>query len=71
MEVCERETKETIRRFLAHKITFPDCISALDASLASLIPHMMPAQLYELRDLMLANNATVMEEMARRTRSGT
>ena len=71
MEVYERETKEVIRRFLSRKLTFPACIAALDAALASLIPHMQPAQLFELRDLMLTNNATVMEEMARRTISGT
>ena len=67
MEVYERETKETIRRFLAHKIAFPACIAALDAALARLIPHVQPAQLYDLRDLMLANNNTVMDEMARRS----
>jgi len=37
MQVYER-TKEVIRRFLAHKLTFPACIAALDAALASLIP---------------------------------
>jgi hypothetical protein len=70
MEVYERDTKEVIRRFLSRKLTFPACISALDAALARLIPHMQPAQLYELRDLMLANNNTVMAEMARRTING-
>ena len=71
MEVYERETEEIIRRFLAHKITFPECIAALDASLARLIPHLQPMQLDDLREVMLANNAKVMEEMARRTINGT
>ncbi len=70
MEVYERETKEIIRRVLSHKITFPQCIAALDAALASLIPHLQPIQLDELRVLMLANNARVMEEMARRSIGG-
>lgn len=39
MEVYERETKDVIRRFLGHKLTFPACIVALDAALAGLIPH--------------------------------
>jgi hypothetical protein len=71
VEVYERETKDVIRRFLGHKLTFPACIAALDAALAGLIPHMQPTQLYELRDLMLANNNRVMEEMAHRAASQT
>ena len=71
VEAYERETKDVIRRFLGHKLTFPGCIAALDAALARLIPHMQPAQLYELRDLMLANNSRVMEEMAHRAASHT
>ena len=66
MEVYERETKDVIRRFLGHKLTFSACIAALDASLSRLIPEMQRAQLYELRDIMLANNEKVMNEMARR-----
>ena len=66
MEVYERETKEVILRFLSRKLTFPACIAALDASLSRLIQEMRPAQLYLLRDLMLANNESVMNEMARR-----
>ena len=66
MEVYERETTEVILRFLSRKLTFPACIAALDASLSRLIPEMQPAQLYELRDIMLANNEKVMNEMARR-----
>lgn len=71
MEVYERETKDVIRRFLSRKLTFPACIAALDAALAGLIPHVQPAQLNELRALMLANNNRVMEEMAHRAASQT
>jgi hypothetical protein len=66
MEFYERETKDIIRRFMARQLSFPDCIAALDASLARFIPELQPPQLYELRDLMLKNNETVMNEMARR-----
>ena len=70
MEVYERETKEVIQRFLWHRLAFPGCIAELDTALGRAIPHLLPIQLDELRDLMLANNATVMEEMARRTIAG-
>jgi hypothetical protein len=38
MEVYERETEEVIRRFLDRRTGFPECIAALDAALAGLIP---------------------------------
>ena len=61
MEVYERETQEIIRRFLAHRISFPQCIAALDAALADLIPRLHKEDLEELRAVMLFNNETVME----------
>ena len=70
MEVYERETKKVIRRFLARHLSFAKCISGLDAALARAIPHLLPIQLDELRDVMLANNNLVMEEMARRSQKG-
>ncbi len=66
MEVYKNETREVIRRFLEYKLSFPDCIAALDAALAGLIPTLDPAELGSLRALMLANNETVMQEMERR-----
>jgi len=39
MEVYDRETHEIIRRFLARRIGFPECIAALDAALAVLYQH--------------------------------
>jgi hypothetical protein len=34
MEVYKRETQEVIKRFLARRLSFPECIAALDAALA-------------------------------------
>ena len=66
MEAYERETEEIIKRFLARRISFPECIAALDAALAGLIPHLTGEQLPRLRIVMLANNEIVMKEMTRR-----
>jgi hypothetical protein len=66
MEVYERETQEVIRRFLARRLSFPDCIAALDAALADMVPRLQEGQLAELRVGMWANNETVMREMEHR-----
>jgi hypothetical protein len=66
MEVYERETEEIVKRFLARRISFPDCIAALDAALAGLIPTLTGDQIPRLRIVMLANNEIVMKEMDRR-----
>ena len=66
MEVYERQTKEVINRFLGHRLTFPECIAALDAALAGLVPRLGEVQLPALRALMMANNEVVMKEMERR-----
>ena len=66
MEVYKRETREVIRRFRHHQLSFPKCIAGLDAALAGVLPRLKPEQLDELRTVMLANNEKVMEEMARR-----
>jgi hypothetical protein len=68
MEAYERETRVVIERFLRHELSFPDCIAALDAALADLIPRLTGEQLVPLRALMLANNDIVMKEMERRGR---
>jgi hypothetical protein len=67
MEVYKRETQEIIRRFLLRQLSFPKCIAALDAALAGLLPRLQPQELDEVRAVMLANNETVMAEMARRS----
>jgi hypothetical protein len=66
MEVYKSETKEVLSRFLSRRLSFPDCIAALDAALAGLLPRLRPEELPALRELMLANNAVVMKEMERR-----
>jgi len=67
MEVYESETTEIVKRFLAHRISFPDCIAALDAALAALVPTLTGEQIPRLRMVMLSNNEIVMKEMERRT----
>ena len=48
----------------------PECIAALDAALADLIPRLDKEGLEELRALVLFNNETVMEEMEKRAEKG-
>ena len=66
VEVYKRETREVIRRFFLHQLSFPNCIAALDAALAGVIPRLRPEELDPLRVVMLANNELVMAEMVRR-----
>jgi len=67
MEAYERETEEIIKSFLARTLSFPDCIAALDAALADVIPRLEDGQLpCRLRIVMVANNEVVMKEMGRR-----
>jgi hypothetical protein len=66
MEVYKSETKEVLSRFLGRRLSFPDCIAALDSALAGLLPRLRSDELPVLRELMLANNAIVMKEMERR-----
>ena len=67
MDQYARETKAVLKRFLRRQISFPSCISALDSALARFIPRLKGDQIATLRELMLTNNATVMEEMENRT----
>lgn len=66
MEVYKSETREVLNRFRGHRLTFPACIAALDAALAGLLPRLRPDELPALRELMMANNDIVMQEMERR-----
>jgi hypothetical protein len=65
-EVSEQETQEMIKRFLERRLSFADCIAALDAALAGLIPTLTGEQIARLRIVMLANNEIVMKEMETR-----
>ena len=60
------QTEEILRRFRGRQISFPDCIAALDAALAELVPRLDGGQIEPLRAIVLTNNDTVMDEMARR-----
>jgi len=66
MEVYKRETEEVVHRFLGHRLSFPDCIAALDAALAGLVPSLTAEQIAPLHAIMLANSTTVMQEMEKR-----
>ncbi len=66
MEAYKSETQKVVKLFLAQRISFPDCIAALDAALAKFIPRMRREELPALRALMLANNERVMKEMEKR-----
>ena len=66
MELYRSVTREVIERFLDNGLSFPECITALDAALADFIPRRSSDQLPALRALMLANNDIVMKEVERR-----
>ena len=66
VETYRRQTRKVLNRFLDHRLSFPDCIAALDAALAEIMSRLNPDDLPEVRALMLANNDIVMKEMERR-----
>lgn len=68
MEVYKAETAEVLRRFLSRQLSYAECIAALDAALAGVMPRLKPAELNALRALVSANNETVKKEMNRRKR---
>jgi hypothetical protein len=65
VEVYKSETREVIRRFRAHRLSFPEFIAALDAALAGLVFTLAPEDVDALRAQILANNEIVMQEMER------
>jgi hypothetical protein len=64
MDVYEREMQEIIKRFLGHKLSVPECIAALDAAPAGLIPTLTGDRLDRLRICDVGK--IVMKEMERR-----
>jgi hypothetical protein len=66
MEVYKAETAEVIRRFLSHQLGYEECIAALDAALAGVMPRLKRGELNVLRALVSANNEIVKKEMDRR-----
>jgi hypothetical protein len=68
MEVYRHECQEVINRFIACRLSFPECITSLNDALADLIPRLKSGEVPLLRKVMLANNEIVMKEMERRGR---
>jgi CRP/FNR family cyclic AMP-dependent transcriptional regulator len=66
MEVYRKETRQVIKRFLNRKLSFHDCIAALDAALASLTTRLSGQPIAPLRALILENNYIVTKEMESR-----
>jgi CRP/FNR family cyclic AMP-dependent transcriptional regulator len=66
MEVYRRETRRVIKRFLNRRISFADCVAALDAALADLTPRLSGQPIAPLHALILENNDIVTKEMERR-----
>jgi CRP/FNR family transcriptional regulator, cyclic AMP receptor protein len=66
MEVFKSETREVIRRFLNHRLSFHECMAALDDAFAHLPPRLTDEQIASVRALVLENNEIVMKEMERR-----
>jgi hypothetical protein len=66
VETYRHQAGDIIRRFHQRGLSFSDCISALDAAFARLMPELTGDQIVPLRSLMLANNEIVMKEMERR-----
>jgi hypothetical protein len=71
MRAYEQRTREIVSRFICHRLTFPACISALDAELSDLVSRLKDEQLPALRVMMLANLARVTFEMEQRGPAGT
>jgi CRP/FNR family cyclic AMP-dependent transcriptional regulator len=67
VEVYKSETQEIIKRFLNRRLSFHECLAALDAALADLTPRLTDEQIASLRPLVLENNDIVMKEMERRS----
>jgi hypothetical protein len=66
VDVYEHETAAVVKLFLAHKITYPACIAALDSALEDFIPKLKPEDASRLRIIMLSNHEIIMNEIERR-----
>jgi len=63
MQVYQRETQEILKRFREGRISFRECIAALDAALAGLSPQPTEEELKSIKALLAAKIETVMHEM--------
>jgi hypothetical protein len=66
MQAYESEADAIVSRFLDLKLSYPECIAALDAALAGLILTLTGEELPRLRIVVLSNNEIVVKEMERR-----
>lgn len=62
----KRETRAAIKRFRNHRLSFAECMAALDAALAGLTSRLPGEKIAPLRALIMENNDIVMKEMERR-----
>ena len=56
MQVYKNETQIAVTHFLGNRFNFAECIAALDAALAGLLPTLKREQLSEVQEVMLANH---------------
>jgi len=66
MDVYKSETREVIKRFLNRRISFEECMAALDSAFADVASRLTSEQMVSLRALVMENNEIVMKEMERR-----
>jgi len=66
MDVYKSETREVIKRFLNHRLSFHDCLAALDSAFADFSSRATDEEVASLRSLILENNDIVMREKERR-----
>lgn len=66
MEIYRRENSLTIERFLDNKIGPAECLDAFEHSLKSVLRRHPSEDLPGIRQVVLANNKLVVEELARR-----
>lgn len=66
MEVYKRETEEIIGRFRSGKLSYPDCLAALDAAFVGVVPYLTEAQMVSFRAITAAANEAVTQEIQRR-----
>jgi hypothetical protein len=71
MDVYKRETEELMRRFLDGRMTHSECIAAMDAALAAVIPGMKEADLEKVQNIVSESQRAIAEEIGRRKDSAT
>ena len=64
MEVYKSETREVIRRFLNHRLSFHECMAALDAAFADLSSRLTGEQIAAAAAPTSANSAMVESMLA-------